>query len=77
MARPAWVHDAARISLLSVLLLLGPMVAADEYADSWGPEIGSALPLLAAPDQTGALRNLDNLAGERGLLLFLVRSADW
>jgi len=28
-------------------------------------------------DQHGAERDLANLAGERGLLLFVVRSADW
>lgn len=53
-------------------------VAADGgYNSAWGPAIGSMLPLLEAPDQTGQLRHLDDLAGEQGLLLFLNRSADW
>ena len=50
---------------------------ADEYSAAWGPEIGSELPVLEAPDQSGEIRTLDNLAGEQGLLLFLNRSADW
>ena len=52
-------------------------VMADEYSASWGPAVGSQLPVLEAPDQSGALRTLDDLAGEQGLLLFLNRSADW
>ncbi len=35
------------------------------------------MPLLEAPDHTGTLRTLPDLAGEQGLLLFLSRSADW
>jgi hypothetical protein len=59
-------------------LLFGAGIGlASEYSTSWGPEIGSTPPLLAAPDQTGTVRTLADLAGERGLLLFLNRSADW
>lgn len=47
------------------------------FAGTWGPEIGSTLPLLAAHDQSGRLRALEDLTGEQGLLLFLNRSADW
>ncbi len=50
---------------------------ASEYSESWGPAIGSTVPVLEAPDQTGTTRTLDDLAGEQGLLLFLNRSADW
>jgi hypothetical protein len=50
---------------------------ADDYSAQWGPQIGSQLPVLEAYDQTGTLRNLDNLSGEQGLLLVLSRSADW
>ena len=39
--------------------------------------MGASAPAIAALDQSGAERSLDSLAGERGLLLFLVRSADW
>ena len=48
-----------------------------DYAAEWGPAVGSALPVLEAHDQDGNLRNLPNLSGERGFLLFLNRSADW
>ena len=68
--------------LMGVLLSMAGLGAtaaswADGYADTWGPDVGSVLPLLEAPDQTGRLRTLDNLSGEHGLLLFLNRSADW
>lgn len=52
-------------------------VRASDYADAWGPAVGTALPVLDAADQSGKPRNLENLTGERGLLLFLSRSADW
>ena len=50
---------------------------ASEYSEGWGPAVGSQLPVLEAPDQTGTIRTLDDLSGEQGLLLFLNRSADW
>ncbi|MCY3793822.1 MAG: hypothetical protein OXG51_05530 [Gammaproteobacteria bacterium] len=50
---------------------------ADDYADGWSLPLGTQAPAIAALDQSGAERSLDSLVGERGLLLFLVRSADW
>lgn len=47
------------------------------YAEVWGPPAGTRLPLLAAQDQDGQPRHLEDLAGGQGLLLFLYRSADW
>lgn len=47
------------------------------YVDVWGPAVGSSLPMLEAPDQEGRMRTLEDLTGNRGLLLFLIRSADW
>ena len=47
------------------------------YQDDWGPSVGAELPALAATDQDRAEQRLASLAGERGLLLFFVRSADW
>lgn len=64
------------LAVLAGLVLTGAAWAAD-YADGWGPAVGSQLPLLEAPDQTGTVRTLADLAGERGLLLFMTRSADW
>ena len=50
---------------------------AADYAAEWGPPLGSGIPLLQASDQDGNPRELSNLSGERGLLLFFSRSADW
>ena len=47
------------------------------YAEVWGPPAGTRLPLLAAQDQDGQPRHLEDLVGGQGLLLFLYRSADW
>ena len=60
-----------------VLAFSIPLTAWSDYRDDWGPDVGSMLPMLAANDHTGAPRTLENLAGERGLLLLLNRSADW
>lgn len=61
---------------LSALMVAGT-VSSSEYSEGWGPEIGTELPILEAPDQTGTIRTLADLTGEQGLLLFLNRSADW
>ena len=63
----------------AALVMVGwmPAALADEYSDGWSLPVGSSAPAIAALDQGGAERSLDSLAGERGLLLFLVRSADW
>lgn len=57
--------------------MLASVALADEYADGWGLALGAQAPAIAAKDQSGVLRDLGSLAGERGLLLFLNRSADW
>ena len=54
-----------------------PLALADDYSSGWSLPLGAQAPAIEAPDQTGAVRTLDSLAGERGLLLFLSRSADW
>ena len=66
-----------RATLLGVLVLSMWNASADDYSDGWGPAVGSPMPLLAASDQSGVVRNLENLTGDHGLLLFLNRSADW
>ena len=66
----------ANVISLSSLVLGASAALADEFSESWGPAVGTAVS-LEAPDQTGVLRSLDDLAGEQGLLLFLNRSADW
>ena len=42
-----------------------------------GVAVGDEAPPFTLPDQTGARRTLEELTGERGLLLAFVRSADW
>ncbi len=72
-----WLRAASSALLLGALLSLSAPAAADDYSAQWGPAVGAGMPLLAAADQTGASRSLENLAGEQGLLLFLNRSAEW
>lgn len=72
----------ARLTMVIVIaatLCLATAVdaAAAEYSAAWGPEVGSRIPVLEAPDQTGRVRRLEDLSGEQGLLLLLSRSADW
>ena len=47
----------------------------DGYAT--GPDPGERIPAFALPDQSGAMRTLNDLAGPNGLLLVFHRSADW
>ena len=60
-----------------VAAMLASATLADDYPDGWGLAVGAEAPAIAAQDQSGAQRDLASLAGERGLLLFLNRSADW
>lgn len=76
MVRNVW-SGASTAAVLMVLLLAAPVRAAEAYVDVWGSQVGTVIPLLEAPDQTGQTRTLADLAGRKGLLLFLVRSADW
>ncbi len=66
-----------KFGLACVLVALQGLAFADDYAQSWGPPVGTAAPVIAAEDQDGVVRDLASLAGERGLLLVLSRSADW
>ena len=63
--------------LTGALMMVPRLSDGDSYGQEWGPPVGSQVPVLAATDQSGTARTLDNLAGEHGLLLFMVRSADW
>ena len=65
-----------RIVFCLFVIFATPASAAD-YVDAWGPAVATTLPLLEAYDHEGQLRTLENLVGERGLLLSLNRSADW
>ena len=62
---------------LGVSLLFG--AAGTAYADaSFGPKVGIRAPGVSAlPDQTGKVRKLSELAGEKGVVLVFYRSAGW
>ena len=64
---------------IAAVAALGALVVAGypAYQDDWGPPVGEPLAAFDVPDQTGARRDLAGLAGERGVLVFFVRSADW
>jgi len=47
----------------------------DGYAT--GPDPGERIPEFALPDESGAIRTLNDLAGPNGLFLVFHRSADW
>ena len=68
---------AKRLGLACAALAFTGAAWADGYAESWGPAVGATAPAIAAEDQDGVVRDLGYLAGERGLLLVLSRSADW
>ena len=74
--------SVTRLSVLGLLMALSHGgYAADyaeaDYADKWGPEVGSSSPILDAPDHVGTIQRLSTLAGENGLLLIFNRSVDW
>jgi peroxiredoxin len=58
------------------LVFLGLSLAAQ--AQELGPRIGTKAPDIGTlSDQTGKQRSLSSLMGEKGLVLFFFRSADW
>ena len=64
--------------LAGALASLAPLSFADaEYAEAWGPDIGTTAPLLAATDQNGKDQTLETLKGTNGILLVFNRSVDW
>ena len=69
--------SVTRLSILGLLMALSHGGYAADYADKWGPSVGSSLPLLVAPDHGGTTQRLSTLAGENGLLLIFNRSVDW
>jgi hypothetical protein len=79
------LRGALGVGLILTLHVAGVAAAAPaepassgvRYVDVWGPALGAELPLLQAQDHTGTVRTLADLTGDQGLLLFLVRSADW
>ena len=66
-----------RMAACFFLLLVSASVLSQEYAESWGPALGSYVQGFQADDQDGITRDLGSLSGRRGLLLVMSRSADW
>ena len=68
-----------RRSLIAFTLVISSQLtyADSEYADTWGPSIGSTAPMLSALDQDGNQQNLASLSGSQGLLFVFNRSVDW
>ena len=69
--------SVTRLSVLGLLMALSHGGYATDYADRWGPEVGTSSPILDAPDHVGTVQRLSTLAGENGLLLIFNRSVDW
>ena len=63
----------------AVVLILGFMLPAAANPDfDLGPPTDTKAPTIGTPlDQTGKPRSLASLMGDRGLVLFFFRSADW
>ena len=61
-----------------LVLSAGAGAAQDEdYVALWGPPVGAAIPMLDPVDATGKARSLEDLAGDKGLLLFFNRTTVW
>lgn len=65
------------IGMLAAGTIAALPAGASDYQEAWGPPVGAEMPPITALDQSGTPRDLANLAGARGMLLFMVRSADW
>jgi len=64
--------------LVALLLALVTFTASAKPAESWGPELGSAIPdQLDTRDQDGDEQSFDSLVGDKGLVLVFLRSLDW
>ena len=71
------VGSVTRLSVLVLLMALSHGGYAADYANKWGPDVGSSSPILDAPDHRGKTQSLSSLAGQKGLLLIFNRSVDW
>lgn len=52
-------------------------VSSAQQAIKTGPEVGSTVPTLEAPDQNGQPQSLKSILGPNGAMLVFYRSADW
>ena len=65
-------------AVIAMLFLTAATASAQDFPEDLGPEIGAQLPhALDLEDQSGAVRDLEGLSGENGLVLLFNRSLDW
>ena len=55
---------------------LQPVPQSDQNMKT-GPEVGERIPDFQLPDQNGQMQTFESLKGPKGLVLLVVRSADW
>jgi hypothetical protein len=60
------------LSVLAASLALG-----SNYSDEWGPLAGTYIPAGGFTSHIGETRTFRGLMGDKGLLIFFNRSADW
>ena len=58
-------------------LLVASLAVAAEYSDEWGPPAGTHIPAGGFTSHIGETRTFRGLMGDKGLLIFFNRSADW
>jgi peroxiredoxin len=64
--------------MVATVALVFLSLSISAQAQEFGPRIGTKVPDIGTPsDQTGAQRSLSSLMGDKGLVLFFFRSADW
>ena len=74
-----------RLKRAGVLLVAGaflcpgqaPRRSANDLTLKTGPAVGERIPAFEATDQNGKTQSFQSLKGAKGLLLLIVRSADW
>lgn len=75
--RRHWIVTLA-LAAAALFVLAGCSQSGEsQYADDWGPSVGTTIPLLAATDQAGTQQDLASLSRQNGLLFVFNRSIDW
>ena len=78
LRRVNWARIIRRSIFATAIATMTQLAYADsEYAEAWGPSVGSKVPMLSALDQDGNQQNLQSLSGSKGLLFIFNRSVDW
>lgn len=78
MSFTAFVRSLVRTgTVILAFTSLAQPLQAQEFI--WAPElaVGAALPPISAQDQSGTVRTLQEITGEKGLVLVMSRSFDW